>query len=340
MAKKVTIRQVADEAGVSVTTVSQILNDKGGRFSQETRARVLAVKERLHYVPDFNARNLILHSSKMLGVLIPDLGNPFFSSYVRGIQDFSRDATYMPMVFSANHDVKLETYYLGKLLEHSVDGLIIASASITAEAIDKLVKPLQVPYLLFDQNQIANLADRIEVDDFNGGYLAGEHLAKLGHQRMAMILPENSTVNVRERLRGFKAAMNDAGLADDDCIEIHADFGMDEGYHATAAVMESKVTAVFCADDVIAIGLYRGLNEHGLKVPDDISVIGYDDIDLDKYVYPRLTTIAQPVVEIGRESARMLVNRLEKPDIDRQLIKFPVKLVERESTGVNKQLGD
>lgn len=336
MAKKVTIRQVADEAGVSVTTVSQILNDKGGRFSQETRDRVLAVKERLHYVPDFNARNLILHSSKMLGVLIPDLRNPFFSSFIHGIQEYCRDATYMPMVFSANHDVKLETYYLGKFLEHSVDGLIIASASITAEAIDKLVKPLQVPYLLFDQNQIANLADRIEVDDYNGGLLAGQHLTELGHQKMAILLPANSTINVRERLRGFKAAIKQAGLPADNLTEIHADFSMKAGYEATQKVLDSNVSAVFCADDILAIGLYRGLNERGLHVPGDLSIIGYDDIDLDQYVYPRLTTIAQPVVEIGRESARLLVNRLEKPDIDRQLIKFPVKLVQRESTSVKK----
>lgn len=336
MAKKVTIRQVANEAGVSVTTVSQILNNKGGRFSKETRDRVLAVKEKLHYVPDFNARNLILHSSKMLGVLIPDLGNPFFSSFVRGIQEYSRDATYMPIVFSANHDVKLETYYLGKLLEHSVDGLIIASASITAEAIDKLIKPLQVPYLLFDQNQIANLADRIEVDDYHGGYLAGQHLLQLGHQKLAMLLPKNSTVNVRERLRGFKAAITDSGLSLNHLVEINANFSMEAGYEATQAILDSGVSAVFCADDLLAIGLYRGLDERNLKVPDDLSIIGYDDIDLDEYVDPKLTTIAQPVMEIGRESAHLLVNRLEKPDIDRQLIKFPVKLVRRESTSIKK----
>lgn len=336
MAKKVTIRQVAEEAGVSVTTVSQILNDKGGRFSQETRDRVLAVKDRLHYVPDFNARNLILHSSKMLGVLIPDLSNPFFSSFVRGIQDYSRYATYMPMVFSANHDVKLETYYLGKLLEHSVDGLIIASASITAEAIDKLVKPMQVPYLLFDQNQIANLADRIEVDDYHGGYLAGQHLAKLGHRHMGIMLPEDSTINVQKRLQGFKKAMHDAGLNADNCIEIYASFSMESGYQATQKVLDSGVSAIFCADDLLAIGLYRGLNERGLKVPDDLSIVGYDDIELAKYIHPQLTTIAQPVSEIGRESAHLLVNRLENPDIDRQLIKFPVKLVKRESTSLIK----
>lgn len=336
MAKKVTIRQVANEAGVSVTTVSQILNNKGGRFSQETRDKVLAVKEKLHYVPDFNARNLILHSSKMLGVLIPDLGNPFFSSFVRGVQDYSRDATYMPIVFSANHDAKLETYYLGKLLEHSVDGLIIASATITAEAIDKLVKPLQVPYLLFDQNQIANLADRIEVDDYHGGYLAGQHLTQLGHQKLAMLLPKDSTVNVCERLRGFKAAIKDAGLPEQNLVEINADFSMEAGYQATQSILDSVVSAVFCADDLLAIGLYRGLDERGLKVPDDLSIIGYDDIDLDEYVNPKLTTIAQPVAEIGRESAHLLVNRLEKPDIDRQLIKFPVKLIQRESTSSKK----
>lgn len=334
MAKKVTIRQVAEAAGVSITTVSQILNGKGERFSKATRDKVMQIRNQLHYVPDFSARNLILHSSKLLGVLIPDLNNPFFSTFVEGIQAVSRDAAYMTMVFAANHDPELETYYLKRLLERSVDGLIIASSSITSDAIDELVKPAGVPYLLFDQNQVHDNEDRIEVDDYHGGQLAAQHLLGLGHQRIAMLMSEVPLVNVQKRWQGFYDTLAAARITP---ARVNADLTMRGGYAACQDLVDTGATAVFCANDEMTLGLYRGLYERGLRVPDDMSVVGYDNIALDEYVVPKLTTISQPIADLGKESARLLLNRVSHPDVVRQLREFPVELKLRESTAAPRK---
>lgn len=334
MAKKVTIKDLAKAAGVSVTTVSQILNGKGARFSEKTRDRVHRLKAELNYVPDFNARNLILHSSKTIGVLVPNIGNPFFSSFTRGIQEVCREKEYMPLVFSANHEVELERYYLSRLVERSVDGLIIASSTITNETIDEILKPNGIPYLLFDQNQAHGQGDRVAVDDYQGGKLAAEHLLKLGHKKLVMYLPEQPTENVLNRLAGFKNALNTAGVAFDETNIVKTEFTKQGGYKNTVAVLAKQPTAVFCANDELAIGLYRGLTERNIVVPRQISIIGFDDIDLDEYVTPALTTIHQPIQQLGNEAAKLIFKRLSDKEgkLSQQLVKMPVNLIERAST--------
>ena len=145
MNSKVTIKDLAEAAGVSVTTVSQILNGKGARFSEKTQEKVITLRDQLHYVPDFNARNLILRSSRTIGVLVPNIGNPFFSTFFRGIQKVCRQAHYLPIVFSASNDETSEKYYLGNLVERSVDGLIITSSSVTSDTIYSILKPNHIP---------------------------------------------------------------------------------------------------------------------------------------------------------------------------------------------------
>lgn len=333
MQSKVTIKDVAEKAGVSVTTVSQILNGKGARFSQKTQERVLQIKDQLHYVPDFNARNLILRSSKTIGVLVPNIGNPFFSTFFRGIQTVCREAHYLPIVFSASNDEVSEKYYLGNLVERSVDGLIISSSSVTADTIDSILKPNRIPYLLFDRNQTRDDGDRLQVDDYQGGQLAAQHLVQLGHQKIVVMLPKNPTGNLQNRLNGFIDGLLQAGVYfSQEQDVVFAPLTKLGGYEHTAEVLAKKPTAVFCANDELAIGLYRGLHERGIRIPEDLSVMGYDNIDLDEYVTPKLTTIEQPIMELGETSARLILNRIRNLDQQRQLVNVPVKLIQRAST--------
>lgn len=332
MNKKVTIRDVAKKAGVSVTTVSQILNGKGQRFSKQTREHVLKLRDQLNYVPDFNARNLILHSSKTIGVLVPSMSNPFFSSFIQGVQDQCRTREMMPLVFGANHDEKLERYYLTQLVARSVDGLIIASSTITTKTIDEILRPVRLPYVLFDQNGSRG-GDRLEVDDYQGGKLAANHLTSLGHQHIVVVMPDDATANVTQRLAGFVARMDENHVPFSPANDIvSASLTKRGGYEATAAVIEKKPTAVFAANDEIAIGLMRGLREHGLKIPDDLSIMGYDGIDLDEYVTPALTTVQQPTHQIGVEAAQMLFTRIDNSEVDLQRAFLPVHLIQRQST--------
>ncbi|EEU31174.1 transcriptional regulator, LacI family [Limosilactobacillus coleohominis 101-4-CHN] len=334
MTNKITIKDVAEKAGVSVTTVSQILNGKGARFSKKTQERVLKLKDEMHYVPDFNARNLILHSSKTIGVLVPNIGNPFFSTFFRGIQTVCRNAHYLPLVFSASNDETTEKYYLGNLVERSVDGLIIASSSVTADTIDNILKPNRIPYLLFDRNQINDDGDRLQVDDYQGGSIAAEHLAKLGHKRIVVMMPKQLTRNLRKRLDGFINGLLQRGIHfNEEQDLVAAPLTKLGGYEQTDAVLKRRPTAVFCGNDELAIGLYRGLHEREIQIPEDLSVMGYDNIDLAEYVTPKLTTIEQPILELGETSARLILNRINDLQMSRQLVDVPVKLTERSSTG-------
>ncbi|ARN93770.1 LacI family transcriptional regulator [Levilactobacillus brevis] len=332
MTRKVTIRDLAEAAGVSVTTVSQILNGKGERFSIETRQRVHQLQEDLGYVPDFNARNLIMKSAQTIGVLVPNLGNPFFSMFIRGVQQTSRERHFIPLIFGANHDEQLESYYLQELIKRAVDGLIIASASITGEAIDNILKKNGIPYLLIDQNGGPSV-DRIRVDDEQGGQLAARHLLALGHQRIVVVMPEHPTQNLRIRLAGFKAQLVDQQIPLADSAVITSPMTKLGGYQATAAVLAQHPTAVFAINDETALGVMRGLHEQGVRVPDDISVLGYDDIDLDEYVVPKLTTIHQPVVTMGQQATELLINRVQNQRQPAQMVDLPVVLKQRESTG-------
>lgn len=333
MSHRITIREVAKHAGVSVTTVSQVLNGKGDRFSESTRNKVLKAKDDLHYVPDFNARNLILQSSKTIGVLVPNIGNPFFSTFFRGIQAVCRQEQYLPLVFSASQDPVTEEYYLGNLVQRSVDGLIISSSSVTAEAIDKILKPNHIPYLLFDRNQTRDNGDRLRVDDYQGGKLAAEHLAKLGHKKITVMMPENSTGNVVNRLNGFIDGLKNYKISfNRDQNIVTAPLTKLGGYENTDKVLAKHPTAVFCANDELAIGLYRRLHELNIDIPHDISVMGYDNIDLCEYVSPRLTTIEQPILKLGEISAQLILNRIKDEKLPRQLVDVPVKLIQRDST--------
>ena len=332
MTRKVTIRDLAEAAGVSVTTVSQILNGKGERFSLDTRRCVHQLQEEMGYVPDFNARNLIMKSAQTIGVLVPNLGNPFFSMFIKGVQSASRQRQFIPLIFGANHDEKLESYYLQELIKRAVDGLIIASASITGEAIDNILKKNGIPYLLIDQNGGPSM-DGVRIDDDRGGQLAAQHLLAFGHRRIAVVMPQNATQNLRIRLAGFRQALAQAQVTLTDSDIILSPMTKLGGYQATAAVLKQHPTAVFAINDETALGLMRGFHERGIRVPQDISVLGYDDIDLDEYVVPRLSSVHQPVVTMGEQATELLINRIHNRRQAAQVVALPVDFRQRESTG-------
>ncbi|MFZ2588880.1 ribose utilization transcriptional repressor RbsR [Paucilactobacillus nenjiangensis] len=336
MVRKVTINDLAQAAGTSVTTVSQILNGKGDRFSADTRKRVLNLKVEMNYVPDFNARNLIMKSAQTIGVLVPNVGNPFFSELIKGIQTIARENQFIPIIFSSNHDAELEKYYLEKLVERSVSGLIIASAAITAEVIDEILNPNNIKYLLIDENTV-EAGDTVQTDDYHGGQLAAQHLIDLHHKKIAMIISDSLTNNLRRRLQGFEdvCIKNDIDLKTD-IVKIASPMTKRGGYEAvTELVKHPEVTAVFTINDEMAVGVYRGLRERKIDIPNDLSVIGYDGIEWGEYFSPKLTTIRQPIIELGKKSAEVLLNRVNNPKVKTQTVNLPVELVARESTTQN-----
>lgn len=333
MGKKVTIRDIARLAGVSVTTVSQILNGKGERFSKKTRDKILKLRDEYGYVPDFNARSLILRqSSSMIGVLVPNITSPFFSTFVEGVQHVAQHERMIPLIFSADRNAELEQNYLSQMLERSIDGLIIASATMTTDTVNQIIGARDVPYILYDQNY-AQEGTRVLTDDYRGGTLAAQHLADLGHHKIAILEPNELSENFTQRLTGFQDCLRKNHIElDVDHNVIKAPLSLQGGYNAAAAVIKTGVTAAFAGNDDMAIGLMRGLKEQGVKVPDQISVMGYDDIYLDEYVSPQLTTIRQPIMDLGIGAAKMLLNKIHSDQEQEQIQRFPVELIQRQST--------
>ena len=333
MGKKVTIRDIASMAGVSVTTVSQVLNGKGKRFSKSTREKILKLRDQYQYVPDFNARSLIMKENiNTIGVLVPNVSEPFFGTFVEGVQQVAREEKLIPLIFSANRDPKLEKEYLEQMVERSIDGLIIASARMTTEMINQALIRRDIPYILFDRNYDQEGA-RVQTDDYHGGQLAAKHLVDLGHQKFLFLGVNNITENFKQRLAGFKDVLEENGRQfDEDKDVLRTDLSRLGGYHAAKAVAQSGATAVFTANDDMAMGLLRGLRELNIRVPEDISVIGYDDSALDEYVYPRLTTIHQPIFDLGIGATKILLDRINNNKDHEKVEKFPVRLVKREST--------
>lgn len=329
MTKKVTIKDLAVASGVSVTTVSQILNGKGDRFSEETKHRVAELQKKLGYVPDFNARNLIMKSARTIGVLVPDIANAFFSMFIKGIQDAAQKNKFVPIIFDANDTKQLQSY-LEELIQRAADGLIIASATIDRNAVDTILKRNGIPYLLFDQNAVSE-GDRVRIDDEAGGEMAANYLLEHNHERVTIVAPENPTENVSHRIEGFKQAFEEAGKSLSNEAFVYSEASKAGGYAAVSQVIAKKPSAVFTTSDEIAIGIYRGLQEQGYTIPEDISVIGYDDIDLATYITPKLTTVHQPAFEMGQAATELLINRLNNRQLPPQIRELPIRLVERES---------
>ncbi|MDT2760085.1 ribose utilization transcriptional repressor RbsR [Enterococcus xiangfangensis] len=323
--KKITIKDVAKRSGVSIATVSQILNGNDQKFSPKTVEKVLAAKAELHYEPDYFARRMIMKKSKTIGVLVPDITNPFFSTLVRGIEGVLYRENFVTMLCNADLDTKKETDYLEELSRRGVDGYIIASSAISNRAINETLRKKNFPYIVLDQKKAEGFSDAVLTDDFSGGNMAAEHLKQFGHQRVAVVLPENATENIQTRLIGFQTVYPDAVL-------IYAKMSKKGGRQAAKAVVETDVTAVFAINDELAFGLYLGFAELGKKIPQDYSVIGYDNVDMCEYVTPQLTTIAQPIYELGQTTAGLLLERVERPEKDWEEKTLPVQLIKRFST--------
>lgn len=325
MEKKVTIREVAQMAGVSIATVSQILNGHEQKFSPYTVEKVYAAKRSLRYEPDYLARRMVGKHSRTIGVILPDVTNPFFGTLLKGIESVMYEDEFVVMLCNADFNEEKENKYLETFIRRGVDGFIIASSSISNQTLKETLVNQGLPFIVLDQKKHNGFSDAIETADFEGGVLAGKHFAELGHEKIAVIIPKNAPENVQARLSGIQSIYPD-------CLVIDSPLTKAGGKQASEKIVASEVTAIFAANDEIALGLYQGLNALCKTVPTDYSIIGYDDQEFNELVEPRLTTIAQPTFELGKQSAELLLKRIAHPDLPYTNIVLPVSLVERDST--------
>ncbi|HJF19801.1 MAG TPA: LacI family transcriptional regulator [Enterococcus columbae] len=325
MKKKVTIKEVAAKSGVSIATVSQILNGNGEKFSAKTVEKVMATKEALDYQPDYFAQRMVVKKSKTMGVMVPDIVNPFFSLLVKGIENRLAKEQYMMMLCDADFSVQKESEYLVEMIRRGVDGFIIASSTISNQVIHEQLTKNQVPFIVLDQKKAEGNSDEILTDDYFGGILAGNHLLELGHQKVAVVGPKDAPTNIQTRITGFQKVY-------EDYIFIDQPLTKEGGIKAAEQILSLDCTAIFALNDEIALGLSHHLKSRGKIIPQDYSIIGYDNSPMTEYVTPSITTIAQPIYELGEKAADQLLLRINDANRPLSKIMLPVKLIKRHST--------
>ncbi|WP_018152389.1 LacI family DNA-binding transcriptional regulator [Leeia oryzae] len=327
-----TIKDVALQAGVSVTTVSHALN--GTRFvSEDAKARIEAAVAALSYVPSAIARSLKHNSTRTLGMMIPSNSNPYFAEIIRGVESQCFNAGYNLVLCNSDNDPDKQASHLRVLAERRIDGLILV-ASGAESALASQLEALNLPLVLVDRNIAGLDCDLVQVDHAAGSKMATEHLISLGHRNIACISGPAGLSPSSERRAGWKQALADASIARREGDVARGDFTSRGGFLAMQTLLARKdpPTAVFVCNDVMAIGAISAIHHAGLRVPDDISIVGFDDIELAAYTIPPLTTIAQPKAAIGTGTAELLLERLTGSRTQtRQLILQP-ELVVRQST--------
>jgi LacI family transcriptional regulator len=327
-----TMKQVAERAGVSTSTVSHVINNTRV-VSDDVRERVLAVIADMRYVPSAVARSLKNDKTHTLGMMIPNNSNPYFAELIQGIEDASFKLGYNIILCNAYDDPKKQAAYLRVLLEKRIDGLIFVGSG-DDEELTELLCDMPMPKVVVDREVQGVEADFIEADHERGGYLATRYLLGLGHRAVACVSGPPHLPPSRDRVKGYRRALEEAGVAFTSDFLLHADFTSEGGFAAFQQLLglPERPTAIFAANDLMAIGGMCAANEAGIRVPDRLSVIGYDDIALASYSTPRLTTMAQPKYQMGEVIARVLVERILGAQTPPRREMFTPTLVERQST--------
>ena len=328
----VTIKDVAREAGVSVATVSRVWND-AAFVSPETRQRVAAVASRLGYSPHGAARSLITRTTHALGVLLPDLYGEFFSEIIRGIDHTAQRAGYHILV-SSSHDSKDEIDAALRSMRGRVDGMIIMSPDLEAQ---RTLHALQgsFPVVLLNAGAESRAFDTITIENHEGASAMVGHLVAHGHRRIAMIGGPERNYDAAERLRGYRTALGDGGIALDPSLLFRGDFSELSGHRAARSLLElePRPTAIFAANDSMAIGALSALRESGLRVPEDMAVAGFDDIPLARYMNPPLSTVHVDIAKLGERAATLLLSSLQNGERQPQQLQLSTTLVIRSSCG-------
>src|SRR3954470_24695714 len=330
-----TLRDVAEAAGVHAGTASRALNPETRRLvNVETARRVLRAAESLGYQPNPIARSLKTAKSRTIGLVLPDLTNPLFPPIVRGIEDVLGPAGYSALIVNTDNDSQREQALVGSLRSRQVEGLIVATARLEHPLLDQLHQQ-KVNVVLVNRRTSNVDIPWLTPGDTAGIELAVKHLADLGHRRVLHLAGPQTTSTGVVRMRAFQSAVRDHGLDDDPALVAACTLWTeDEGARVLREVLDAGTgfTAIVAGNDLIALGCYDVFNERGMVCPDDLSVVGFNDMPLLDKLRPPLTTVGIPHHQIGEEAARMLLESINEPGRPARSVLLPVTLVVRGST--------
>lgn len=322
---------IAKKAGVSKATVSMVLNKRDQSISEETKKKILKLAEELNYIPNSLARGLSTKKTGTIGIILPDITNPFFSSIARAIEDAANSLGYNVILCNTDNEIDKEVDYIKLLISKIVDGVIFIAGGESSSSSVQMLKSNNIPFVLVDR-YIDNYKDEHGVYLLNEeGVIKGiDYLYKKGNEKIVFVKGhENITVS-NERLKGYKYAMNKYGIYDENLI-FKGNFNIEGGIKATEEILSKldKVEAIFYSNDMMALGGMKALLRKGFRIPEDIRIMGFDNIDICGIFEPELTTIGQPIYKMGKEACKLLINIINEVDIKDKEIYFETELIIR-----------
>jgi DNA-binding LacI/PurR family transcriptional regulator len=343
MEKKPTIRDVAKHANVSPATVSYVLNGVK-KVSDKTRRRVLETIDQLGYYPDFTAVSLSKKKSNLIGIMLPLTddspddshafvlkNNLYYNEFVSGVEMVAREKQFDTMITGIANPEECRRW----AKKRNVDGLIFLG--LFPQSIFEQMSKLNIPVVLIDTyEKHTKLFNSVQIDDELGGYLATKHLIELGHKNIGFVSTHFEVSQVdTNRFKGFKKALKEAGISVN-CKFIYTtrDITFENGMEMADRILTdaNELTGIVTVSDILAIGIVKGLQSNGKHVPDDYSVVGFDDLTISQFTTPSITTIKQDIFKKGEKAAELLLNHIEDRSIEPQIIELPVQLIVREST--------
>ncbi|PHA06705.1 LacI family transcriptional regulator [Bacillus sp. AFS051223] len=327
---KPTIYDVAEKAGVSIATVSKVINQTG-RISEKTINKVNQVMDELDYQPSSVAAALTGKKTYTIGVLVPDISNPFFAEVARAFENSAQGSGYTLILCSTDHQTKREHEYIDLLFKKQVDGIIIATELNDYKLVKKIVNR-DLPLVLFTVDHPSITTHVVTTDDMRGGYLAGSYLTQKGHTSLTIMMEKDRKSSLG-RLNGFKQALTDSGVSLDDEAIISCYSTVEDSKRASKELLNlpNRPTAVFACTDLIAICLMNEARKQGLSIPEDLSIIGFDNTIYAEIADPGLTTIEQPIKQMAACTFEQLLKTMEMKEHAKQKITIIPQLVERSS---------
>ena len=328
----VTIIDVAQEAGVSYATVSRVLNNDS-HVKPDTRERVIRSITRLGYTVNQQARMLAGGHSHVIGLLVPDLGTGYIGEIIRGIDEALAAAQYDLMLYTTHRRKTKESAYVTSLTQGMTDGLLLVLPRDPEEYLVSL-QQRHFPYVLVDHQGLGDVESAVGAANWQGGYDATKYLIESGHRHIGFITGTMDLGCSRDRLDGYQAALQDSGLPIDPQLIQEGDFWQPSGFTGAQRLLAlpEPPTAIFASNDVMAFGVMEAVRDRGLRIPEDISIVGFDNIPQAEHVSPQLTTIEQPLADMGREATRMLLAMIRDPERPYQRVELPTRLIVRAST--------
>lgn len=325
------IKDVAKEAGVSIATVSRVIN-KVDVVNEETKKKVQEAIDKLGYSPNIVAQSLKTQRSKSIGILVPDISSQVYPEIVRGAEDVAQMYDYSIILCNSDFDIEKEKKYIKVMKEKMVDGMLYMSSSLDPEIL-QYIKDLNMKTILVETIEQEKNLPSVTIDNRKAAHDAVKLLIDKGHQKIAYIGIKKDRRNAwAKRFDGYEDALKEAGMVLDESLTYYGDLRAQTGYKGINSILEkSMVDAVFCGSDEIAMGVINALRDKDINVPEDVSVMGFNDIYEASIFYPKISTVSQPLYDMGSVSMRILVKILRNEPSDQDHYVLPYQIIERDS---------